>query len=237
MKIFGSSVFLPYNDQVGAITGDFIEFEVVGVNHHTSQCVNKDITNTITLMSKHVLRSFPFDAAEPENPISDIANNGNNRWAVSNVRQWLNSDAPSGEWYDENWAKKLGHEYDSPPSSTFLEAAGFLAGFPKDLVYHFAKIKNQNSLNNSLGGGIEITNDYVFLPSEYELNYGTSNYDGIPLSYRFTDDASRIIDDISYCTRTFSSGVSAVRVIQSTGTSIGSACLYQKNIIPVIVLY
>ena len=191
-------------------------------------------------MSKHALRTFQYDYPESGNPDAGISENGNARWAVSNVRQWLNSDAPSGEWYDENWAKKLGHEYDEQPTygPYGADAAGFLAGFSKDLVYHFAKVKNQNTINNNQ---FEYTNDYVFLPSAYELNY-SSTYDGAPLSYRFTDDESRIKTNfndeaITYRTRSGSSSSYSVISILTTGGFSGIVAKSGNYVCPIIVLY
>jgi hypothetical protein len=67
-----------------------IEFEVVGINHH------KDINNpnkpTITLKAKNVIRSIIFDGQEKSNTDFERNYYGNNRWGVSNIRQWLNSE-------------------------------------------------------------------------------------------------------------------------------------------------
>jgi hypothetical protein len=56
---------------------------VVGVNHHKE--------NSLTLMTKNIIRFAAFDAKELNNPNSDRKKHGNNRWSLSNIRQWLNS--------------------------------------------------------------------------------------------------------------------------------------------------
>jgi hypothetical protein len=56
---------------------------VVGINHHKE--------NSLTLMTKNIIRFAAFDAKEHNNPIPDIPIDGNSRWSLSNIRQWLNS--------------------------------------------------------------------------------------------------------------------------------------------------
>ena len=157
----GTSIFIPYDDPTNDIRGP-IEFEVVGVNHHTSQCVNSSIKNTITLMSKYIIKRATYDVPEPDNPNADRATKGNNRYAVSNIRQWLNSNDPPGKWWNENFAKSLGHNYDVPPTveyanSSYIDGAyfdspGFLNGFDEKILEHFAKINNLSRLATIDGG-------------------------------------------------------------------------------------
>ena len=65
----GTTVFIPYNDPTGKIllNNGNIEFEVVGVNHHTTT----EYPKTITLMTKNIIRYAAFDAKEPTNPLHD----------------------------------------------------------------------------------------------------------------------------------------------------------------------
>ena len=57
-------VSIPYTDASGVISGPIV-FEVVGVNHHKD--TNNADTPTITLMTKNIIRTAAFDAAEPNN--------------------------------------------------------------------------------------------------------------------------------------------------------------------------
>lgn len=111
----GTEVSIPYTDSTGKIllSGGCIEFEVVGVNHH----INSEHQQTITLMTKNIIRSAAFDAKEPNNQLFDEfiggygrASSGNNRWKYSNIRQWLNSSGEAGKWFTPQ------HEYDEPPN-------------------------------------------------------------------------------------------------------------------------
>ena len=187
----GTEVTIPYTNEGSGISGPIV-FEVVGVNHHTTSEHQK----TITLMTKHIIRYAAFDAAEPNNTNSDRKNGGNNRWSVSNIRQWLNSNGAAGSW----WSAQ--HEYDAPPiaanvsdaAGAYADAPGFLAGFSADILQHFTDINNITVLdkvdNGGLSGGGEGTVDKVFLPSSTEMGYGDLT-EGSQLS-KFTDEASRI---------------------------------------------
>ena len=185
----GTEVSIPYNNEGSGISGPII-FEVVGVNHHTSE----EHPKTITLMTKNIIRKAAFDAQEPNNPNSDRRDFGNNRWSVSNIRQWLNSNGAAGSW----WTAQ--HDYDAPPTSAnvledadaaYADAPGFLAGFSADILQHFTDITNITVLCNTDGGGSETTVDKVFLPSNTEMGLG-NNSEGSHLSVRYPDNNSRI---------------------------------------------
>ena len=66
----GTTVLIPYTDPTRKIllNNGKIEFEVVGVNHHTTT----EYPKTITLMTKNIIRYAAFDAMEPTNPLSDV---------------------------------------------------------------------------------------------------------------------------------------------------------------------
>ena len=191
-------ISIPYMDESGIIIGP-IEFEVVGVNHHRD--VNDTEKPTITLMSKYILRDAAFDGKESSNPDASRQNCGNNRWSISNIRQWLNSEGVANFWYTSQ------HEYDAEPNSSnvyveslpYSDVAGFLAGFNNDIKQHLATVKNKTILcdydKSSLGKDFEETEDKIFLPSYTEMGFGNldnNNPEGVPLSNRFIDYISRI---------------------------------------------
>ena len=189
----GTEVTIPYSNKGSGISGPIV-FEVVGVNHHTTTEYQK----TITLMTKFLIRKAAFDAAEQSNSNSDRKSYGNNRWSVSNIRQWLNSSGAAGSWFTAQ------HDYDAPPTSAnvsdaagaYADAPGFLAGFSADILQHFTDITNITALhkvdNGGSSGGSEETVDKVFLPSCTEMGYGNNGNvaEGSPLS-KFTDENSR----------------------------------------------
>ena len=189
----GTEVSIPYSNEGSGISGPIV-FEVVGVNHHT----NSEHDKTITLMTKFLIRKAAFDAAEPSNSNSDRKSYGNNRWSVSNIRQWLNSSGAAGSWFTAQ------HTADAAPISSnvldadaaYADAPGFLAGFSADILQHFTDITNITALhkvdNGGSSGGSEETVDKVFLPSCTEMGYGNNGNvaEGSPLS-KFTDENSR----------------------------------------------
>ena len=155
----GTEVSIPYSNEGSGISGPIV-FEVVGVNHHTTSEHQK----TITLMTKHIIRKASFDVPEPNNTNSYRKSGGNNRWSVSNIRQWLNSDGAAGSW----WSAQ--HEYDAAP--TYASEPGFLAGFSANVLQHFTDITNTTFLHSVDRVGSETsetTVDKVFLPSYTEM--------------------------------------------------------------------
>lgn len=61
-----------------------------------------------TVVADRVCMISCIDAAEPDNPDEQAAASGCNRYAVSNIHQWLNSSQE--HWYAPQ------HEYDAPPT-------------------------------------------------------------------------------------------------------------------------
>ena len=86
---------------------------------------------------------------------------GYNRWSQSAIRQWLNSDAPAGEW----WTPQ--NVYDRPPQQ-LATLPGFMAGLPDDIKAILKPIKVTTALNTVSDSGIgasEDTYDIFFCPS------------------------------------------------------------------------
>ena len=78
---------------------------VVADHRHTGWTGTTVITDRVCLISC-------IDAAEPENPDAEIAGKGCNRYALSNINQWLNS--AETDWYQPM------HEYDAPPKEDLI---------------------------------------------------------------------------------------------------------------------
>ena len=95
---------------------------------------------------------------------------GYSNWKVSNIRQWLNSDAPIGEWYEQQ------HIWDQPPTDL-----NTLPGFVHDIVdFDFVQavcpVRNITVRDyNTDTGGFDVTEDKFFLPSRTEVFSGTTN--------------------------------------------------------------
>ena len=72
----------------GSIYGKPIIWRVIGQNHYGS--------GQVSIQTENIIKLACFDAIEGSNSDSNRKSYGNNNYAVSNIRQWLNSDAVAG---------------------------------------------------------------------------------------------------------------------------------------------
>ena len=83
--------------------------------------------NSVTLIAANILKIAAFDAKESGNSDSNRRSYGNNRYALSNIRQWLNKSG--SPWYVAQ------HSADATPSSGNVNynpydgQSGFLTDF------------------------------------------------------------------------------------------------------------
>lgn len=94
--------------------------------------------NSVTLVTENMIKALCFDAKEPSNSQQNRQSSGNERYAYSNIRQWLNSDASAGQWYTPQ------HGADAPPNASnvsenngqpinpYEAQEGFLCGFTSE---------------------------------------------------------------------------------------------------------
>ena len=115
-----------------------------------------------------------FDSTESNNADSSRRSYGNSRWAVSNIRCWLN--AKGTPWYSAQ------HEADSEPITAYKNFKGFMDTFPDDFIDILTPVKNVTQFSSDdNGGGLDTTFDTFFLLSTHEV---FSN----PSSYALSDD-------------------------------------------------
>lgn len=91
---------------------------------------------------------------------------GYNRWSESNIRQWLNSDAPAGEWFTPQ------NPWDRTPAE-LLAKPGFLYGYSKDAAKLFKPTKIVTlapAIQEASKGGLDVTYDRVFLATLWQNN-------------------------------------------------------------------
>ena len=127
--------------------------------------------NSTTLTTNEIILLRAFDAREPNNTDSGRQLQGNNRYSVSNIDQWLNSTAPAGQWYSPQ------HDTDQSPNSTSVVSenpydtdAGFLAGFDARFIAAIQDTTIKVARNTVTdGGGYETLTRKVFLPSLTEF--------------------------------------------------------------------
>lgn len=88
---------------------------------------------------------------------------GDNRWYKSAYRQYLNSDAPAGAWWQPQ------DEWDMKPDQADT-VPGFLAGFSDDFKAALTRVKVVTYGNTVTDdGGAVVTYDKIFLPSLEEI--------------------------------------------------------------------
>lgn len=130
--------------------------------------------NTYTLLDLKAGETIPYsdytyiyhDAIRDSS--LNIYRYGHNRVSASALRQWLNSDADKGMWWQ---APQIG--YCKPSSAN--DVKGFMAGLPKDFIDCVAKIKRTYYTNSVTDGSvIDVLYDYFFESTITEL-YGTAN--------------------------------------------------------------
>ena len=156
----GSKIKVPHS-----VYGDVI-FQVADHNHVGYP------SNSTTLITEKIIVLRCVDAKEPNNPISQRASYGNNRYSVSNIDQWLNSSASAGQWYSSR------HDYDHAPDNSgvmsgyndYDQDAGFLNGFSNAFINALQVTPIVVALSTTTtSAGAETFARKVFLPSRAEV--------------------------------------------------------------------
>lgn len=151
--------------------------------------------NAVTLITEKIICLKAFDGKEAANPDSNRQSYGNNNYKLSNLLQWLNSQAAAGKWYSGQ------HSHDAPPTKAnsanyngYDQEAGFLNGFSADFVAAMLNTTVKTVKNTVTdGGGSEDVTSKMFLASTTEV--GLANEAGIAEGSKlalFTGDASRV---------------------------------------------
>lgn len=129
--------------------------------------------NSVTLVTEKMIRYIYMDNAEPSNKNSDRQASGNNNYAVSNIRQWLNSSGAAGAWY----AAK--HSYDASPiagqfGDDYLNSDGFLRAFSTQEQNAILPTSYSFRKPDYDGGGTETLTDKIFIPSAAEVGLSST---------------------------------------------------------------
>ena len=103
----------------------------------------------------------PENASGNPNPISQRKSFGNNRYYLSNIRQWLNSNKPKNEWWTAS------HDYDTaPPYKSWNGFMYEITDYEKSIIVPKSV---KCILDTNDGGGSETMTDYFFLCSSYAM--------------------------------------------------------------------
>lgn len=204
-------------------------------------------SNSVTLVAANILKIAAFDGKESSNSDSNRRNYGNNRYALSNLRQWLNKSGTS--WYVAQ------HSADAAPSSAnvtynpYDSQSGFLTGFSAQMKAALLDTTLTVAKATVDGGGSESVVDKVFLLSKQEVGLGSENSiaEGSLLALFSSDNSSRLckptanaVSNSTYTSSSlsasqnwywwlrspYSSISSDVRYVGAGGSSYGNSAYY-----------
>lgn len=178
--------------QVNTEEAQPIIWTIVAKNHVSTPAYP---SNSATLHAAIIIDLRCFDAKEPNNTAFGRRDYGNNRYAVSNLNQWLNSRAAANAWYSSQ------HSYDHSPNSSvyvnngtqYASKAGFLSLFSDDEYNAILDTSILTAKPTEDGGGSETIVTKVFLPSKTEVGCGQENFisEGVAWKY-YESDSSRM---------------------------------------------
>lgn len=171
----GDQIVVPYtatNGTVYQMPFDVVSFEDVELEGGLT------VPGMVIQSHYATLEGVQFDAPEVDRPAAEdyngqIAQYGWNRWAKSGIRQWLNSDATSGNW----WTAQ--NDYDVAPTQ-LSSVNGFMHGLPAEFLGILKPVKVETCINYRYPSGAsgtyvyDTTYDTFFLPSK-EQEYTVVN--------------------------------------------------------------
>ena len=147
------------------IYGD-IPYIVIGKNH--------DADNSVTLLTRDIIRLLPFDAVEFYNNDANRKKHGNNRYIYSNLLQWMNSDKAAGEWYTAKHIYDVAPDFDNVTYNPYTNIDGLLRGFDNDVVNSMISVYKTTVVpNKNDRGDLDICK--VFLLSTTEVGLADKN--------------------------------------------------------------
>lgn len=171
-----------------------IEWTIASKDHSTKDSGYP--VNAVTIVTDDIINFMAFDAKEPLNALQTRKENGNNRYRLSNIRQWLNSNEGANEWFlEQNIAGQFHYnDRDTSPSQNNINfetghypydnLQGFLSMFKEyeKSVIQKTKVKTathpeydyQPTVKNT-SVSYDETLDSVFLLSCTEVGLGANN--------------------------------------------------------------
>ena len=175
------------------IYGD-IPFIVIGKNH--------DVSNSVTLLTRDIVRLLPFDAVEFYNSNGDRQKYGNNRYKYSNLLQWMNSDEAGGQWYTAKHIYDVAPDFDNVTYNPYTNIDGLLRGFDNDVVNSMITVYKTTAVPNKYNRG-DLDIGKVFLLSTTEVGLADKNNIDEGDIYEYFDnnnvDVQRLAYPSEYC--------------------------------------
>ena len=161
---------LPVGGKVkfGAMYGSPLKWFIAEKNH------NGYPANSVTIQTEEHVATIAFDGAEPYAETDDMQWYGRGRYAVSNIDQWLHSQAGKGAWYSAR------HSVDHSPARGYVDYdhyegfAGFLNEFDQQEVDMLMPTTRDIPLCSYFGKGhTESVTSSMFLFTDLEYGWAT----------------------------------------------------------------
>lgn len=153
--------------------GSKIKFGKHSVNGETAQDIIWLVVNkspNITLLTEKVIDFRSFDAKEPNSSYTSVRSYGFGRYSVSNLAQWLNSEAGEGAWY------RAQHDGDQAPTvehvtnnTQYSQRPGFLSNFTSSERNAILTTTVLTSRSFNTPDPNDPVNHKVFIPSAEEI--------------------------------------------------------------------
>ena len=155
-----------------------------------------DPSGSTALVTKHIISLKSFDALEASNSDSNRRSNGNNRYSVSNMKSWLNSEKAAGLWYSAQ------HSADAAPTNAnvwsnyneYDQEAGFLYNFSANMKNALIET-TRKTVKNTVTDGASYENvaSKIFLLSTTEVGLANENSIAEGSTYSLFNTASERI--------------------------------------------
>lgn len=172
-----------------------IEWRVVSKDHW--QVDENYPVNAVSVITDKVIYNMCFDAKEPDNADENRKKDGNNRYRLSNIRQWLNSTLGGNHWYTPQNINGEFHynDRDQPPSQEFITSEwrhrpytnmnGFATMFRDYELDSILPTKVKSGVNKTYDYSptvdgeerYDLMEDKFFLPSVTELGFGDNPFE------------------------------------------------------------
>lgn len=163
-----------------------LTWDIIGIDH--DKPADTAYTHSLTLQLHGVLPDcfLGFDAPETGSSDTNRQKYGSNNWSQSAVRQWLNSAAGAGSWWQAQTASDTAPGYAA-------SADGFLKGLDAEFlsaVGSVSKTTAQNVITD--GGGSIVSTERFFLLSETEVYGGLNSSVAEGTAYPYYADNSAL---------------------------------------------
>ena len=163
-----------------------LTWDIIGIDH--DKPADTAYTHSLTLQLHGVLPDcfLGFDAPETGSSDTNRQKYGSNNWSQSAVRQWLNSAAGAGSWWQAQTASDAAPGYAA-------SANGFLKGLDAEFlsaVGSVSKTTAQNVITD--GGGSIVSTERFFLLSETEVYGGLNSSVAEGTAYPYYADNSAL---------------------------------------------